>query len=326
MKKTKFDIVSVGSCMRDIVFNTDQAELIKNPKADPTKIYLLGFEYGAKIKSDHVHYFFGGGAANTAVNFSGMGLKAAVATCLGKDGLGQEIKKNLLNKKVNTTLIQCSKKLPSGISFLVIDEISHEHVVFASYGANNDFIFANNNFETTWYYISSLSSTKWPSILEKIIQQKKLIAWNPGVTQLKAGYLKLKKFISKTDVLILNKDEAIELCLSAGIALPNWELKKIAEVVWSMGTKISLITDGMNGAGAYYGGKYYFVKPHHLKAIDTTGAGDCFGSTFIAGLIKTKGNIEIAMKLAIANTSSLVFKPGAQAGLLSWKQLKKKIC
>jgi sugar/nucleoside kinase (ribokinase family) len=315
----KFNVISIGSCVRDIIFYTDKAEFIKNPKNDPTKIYLLGFEYGAKIKSDEVYYSFGGGAANTAINFAGLGLKVGVIAALGNDGFGAEIKSRLKNKKVNTELLQIKKNNHTGLSFLVVDKKSNEHFILVSYGANNTLEF-NKSINTDWYYVSSLGGKNWSAIMDKIVKTKKKIAWNPGATQLQAGYGKLKKYFSKIEVLILNKDEAIELCLSAK---KKGTIAKMLKIIHQWGPKKIVITDGEKGAYVYDGKKIYFDRPHHKKPKDTTGAGDCFGSTFITGLIKTKGDIIKSMRLAIRNTTSLVFTPGAQEGLLNWKQLNK---
>lgn len=317
---TSYNIISIGSCVRDMVFYTDAAEFIKNPKNDPTKAYLLGFEYGAKIKSDEVYYSFGGGAANTAVNFSGLGLKAGIIAAIGRDGFGQEIFQQLKNKKVKTDLLQIKKNSHTGLSFLVVDKKTNEHFILVSYGANNSLEF-NQSVNTDWYYVSSLGGKKWPVIMDKIIKTKKKIAWNPGATQLKSGYSKLKKYLSHIEVLILNKDEAIELCLSAK---KKGQIIKMLKIIHQWGPKKVVITDGEKGAWVYDGKKIYFDKPHHKKPKDTTGAGDCFGSTFVTGLIKTKGDIKRSMRLAMINTSSLVFTPGAQEGLLSWKELNTR--
>lgn len=318
----KYKIVSIGSCVKDVVFYTDQAELIKNPKNDPTKTHLLGFEYGAKIKSNEVYDSYGGGAANTAINFANLGLKTGAIAAVGADGLGLEIMSRLKKKRVDTGFIMMDKKASTGLSFLVVDKKSNEHVVLVSYGANDN-LNVTRLPNTDWFYVSSVSTTKWSQIMDKVIKNKAKLAWNPGGTQLKAGYKKLKKYLKQTDILLLNKDEAIELCLSAGIKIKGWNSRKLVETLWSFGPGMVSMTDGIKGVWVYYAGKHYFDKPHHGKPKDTTGAGDCFGSTLVASIIKTKGDIKKSIKYAIKNSSALVFKPGAQEGLLPWKKIIK---
>ena len=57
--------------------------------------------------------------------------------------------------------------------------------------------------------------------------------------------------------------------------------------------------------------------------IPVTGAGDSFGSAFVAGLIKYDWNIDKALKLAILNSAHVIKKIGAQEGLLKSSDLKK---
>jgi len=57
------------------------------------------------------------------------------------------------------------------------------------------------------------------------------------------------------------------------------------------------------------------------KRVDTTGVGDAFGSSFVAGLELYKGNIQKAMHLGVKNTASVVSQQGAQNGLLNKKDI-----
>jgi len=68
-------------------------------------------------------------------------------------------------------------------------------------------------------------------------------------------------------------------------------------------------------------GSIYFRPALKRKGINTTGAGDAFGSSFVAGLIKYN-DIEQALKLGILNSNSVIMKIGAQEGLLYSKDIK----
>jgi len=79
------------------------------------------------------------------------------------------------------------------------------------------------------------------------------------------------------------------------------------------GNKGVLVSDGKNiySAGIFRG-----------KLVDRTGAGDAFGSGFVAGIIE-KNNIEYAIRLGSANATSVVEKIGAQAGILTKGEFEK---
>ena len=320
----KYDVITIGSAVRDVVFYTDEGELIKNPKKDPTKLELLGFELGAKLKSDEVHFTFGGGATNTAINFVGLGLKTGTVVNIGDDMDGQDILNNLKKHKVDISLVKKDKQNRSGLSYLVVDENSNEHVVFVYYGANDNLNLQKlKGVDTEWVYISSISSNNWPQIIKAAQNSTARIAWNPGSTQLRAGFKKLANFFPDIEVLLLNKDEATELVLTKNPKTKKLGVKDLLKEIFLWGPGIVAISDGRKGVWVYDGVNIYFDKPHHKNPKDTTGAGDCFGSTFVSGLHKTDYDIKKSIKLAVANTSSLVFKPGAQIGLLKWNQLNK---
>ena len=325
----KYDIITIGGATEDITFYTKEGVLIDNKK-DILRQKLLAFEYGAKIKIDKAHSTFGGGAANTAVSFSRLGFKVASLIAVGQDIRGKKIVKNLEKQGVNTKLVQKLKGETSGFSFILVGP-SNERIVFSNRAANSNFRFQISDFrfirKTKWVYITSLSG-KWQDVLKKVFSVNGVkIAWNPGYVQLEKGKSVLGKYFKKTEVLIVNKDEAIELVISdkkfRGKALSFYNnVKNLLAIIKSWGPQIVVITSGKNGADAYGNNKYYHIAiVKEQKRVDTTGVGDAFGSSFIAGLELYNGNIKKAMKLGVKNTASVISQQGAQNGLLTKKDI-----
>lgn len=332
----KYDIITIGGATYDITLypNKKESFLIDNKK-DVLRQKLLAFEYGAKIKSEKVIYGFGGGAANTAVSFASLGFKSAAIVAVGKDIFGAEIIANFKKRKVGTDLIQKIPRHASDLAVIIIGP-DEDRVIFRDDKVKNKLqlnrggIAAIKN--TKWAYLASLSGD-WQKILTEVFNAKNdksdlKIAWNPGQSQLIAGLSKLREFLKKANVLILNKDEAIELALSVpsikrkAVDLNN--VKKLITIVKSFGPKIAVITCGKDGAWAYDGKKVHFAKiQKEQKRVDTTGVGDAFGSSFVAGLELFKGDIKRAMRLGMLNTASVVSRPGAQNGLLNKKDLNR---
>lgn len=329
--KPHYDIVSVGSAVRDTTFYTNAAELIDNPQHDLTKSKLIGFEYGAKIRGDNIFQSIGGGAANTAVGMSKLGLQAGALICLGKDVDGQAVETRLKEMKVHTQLLQHDRKQSTGFSFLVVESKTNEHVAFAYYGAN-EFLRITpallRSFTTDWFYISSLSMPDWFGAMQILVRTKCNVVWNPGATQLAGRTAQLRTLLKDIYVLILNKDEATELALKFKPKIKDVSVENLARILFTLGPNLVLITDGRNGSRVFDGTKVYFAKPSPDKPVDTTGAGDCFGASFTTGLIRFRGNIQQALQLGIVNSTSAVSEVGAQEGLLTWRQvsaLLKKI-
>lgn len=319
----KFDVITIGGATRDIFFKTDGDWIVKTP--DPTKERLMCFEYGAKIIPKEVHFSFGGGALNSSVSIARLGLKVSTIINVGMGESKKSILKHLESEKIDSSLISFSEKYYRGLSVFIIDK-GHDHTAFLYRGANNELSIKKWDFlkNTKWLYVSSLTG-KSDLILSKLTQElkkhKNHLAWNPGGTQLKGGFLKLKKLLSLSHVLILNKDEASELVLSKE---KKFDCQNTASLIYEIkkwGPKIVVVTDGSNGAYAFDGKEIYEAQAVKTKVVDTTGAGDSFGSSFVAGL-EIFGSMKKALALASLNASSVVSHIGAQNGLLSLNKIK----
>jgi sugar/nucleoside kinase (ribokinase family) len=172
-----------------------------------------------------------------------------------------------------------------------------------------------------WVYFSSISEhaisyhdqvADW---LEKNPDVK--IAFQPGTFQMAAGAERLHRIYARSEVLILNREEAV--IVGGG---NHADLHDLFNHLHALGSRIVVITDGPAGAYVSDGQSRWQMPlyPDPGPPIDRTGAGDAFASTFVAALIK--GNtIEGALQWAPINSMSVVQKVGAQAGLLNEHEL-----
>jgi len=119
-------------------------------------------------------------------------------------------------------------------------------------------------------------------------------------------------------MLSVNKDEAMELALSGGCAKDKIQnTKDLLQYLKAMGPEIILVTSGQQGADVYDGQKFYHQDIlKEKKRVDTTGVGDAFGSSFVAGLELYEGDIKKALYLGAKNTASVIGQQGAQNGLI----------
>ncbi len=336
----KYDVITIGGATEDITFYTKEGMLIANRK-DISRQKLLAFEYGTKIKIDKSHSTFGGGAANSAISLSRLGFKVVSLLAVGRDIRGQRIIENLKNYKVDIKLIQKIKDVETGFSFLLVGN-DNEHIVFSNRAANSELRITNSELrmlkKTKQVYLTSLSGD-WNIILNKIFSLipptpfnkggiSPKISWNPGNIQLCGGINMIGKYLKKTEVLMVNKDEAIELVVSdrkyrnKPFSFLN-KIENLLKILKSYGPNIVVITDGRHGAHAYNGNKLYRQKVvKEKKRVDTTGVGDAFNSSFTAGLELYNGDIKKAMMLGAKNSASVIAKQGAQNGLLTKKDIK----
>ena len=321
----KNKITTIGGATKDIMFYTDDMILIDNKK-DLLRQKLIAFEYGAKLYSKDVSLVYGGGGANTAISLASLGIKTQTILSIGNDETGNNIVKNMKNIGVDTKLIQ-RNKLNTGTSFIVNVGKNKEHVIFAYRGANSDIDLSKNiikKINKPWVYLTSLSDSFIPklnNLFKHCIDKDISIAWNPGSDQLKLGLKSLSKYLKNTTVLIVNRDEALELLYSIDKKTKN-NIKTNIKKLHEYGQYLTVITDGPKGAYVYDGEKLYYRNALKKKGINTTGAGDAFGSSLIAGIIKYKWNIDKSLKLAILNSNAVIMKIGAQKGLLKNKDIK----
>lgn len=335
-----FDIVTIGGVVRDITFYTSQGKVIATPD-DLTSQKMLAFEYGAKVDAPRAYYGLGGGAANAAIAFARLGLKTAAMVRVGNDQDANDVRLRFKHEQVNADFMQVDQKLRTGFSFIVgLEKREREHVAFVYRGANTNLAVPTkqlNTLKTQWFYITALSGPRWATTLKSFFQFAKdkktgvKVAWNPGNAQLQAGKRNLEYYLRHTDILLLNKDEAIEIVLSGitvGRRNPGYLNRPLylLNILKEWGPKVVIITDGTNGAWAHDGAGIHHQKVKAVKKVlDTTGVGDAFGSSFVAGLIATKGNSKKALAWGITNAASVCTQIGAQNGLLTLETLTSKL-
>ena len=338
LKNKTLKIITIGGATQDVFFETDKAVMIDNSE-DLIRQKLIGFEYGAKINIPTAHFCFGGGASNSAVTLSRLGAKVTSFIAVGNDKIGQAICNNLILEKVNIFNLEFSKKSSGFSCAIVYGRKTKDHVLFTYRGANEDLQIDSSNInqiekiKPDWIYLSSLSGKKWLGVLNKLValafKNNIKLAWNPGNFQIKTGLNNLKSFLNKTEVLILNKDEARILVLSdkkySKEKVRLNDVRFLLKVLKGWGPNIIVITQGSKGASIYEGRKFYHLPAFKVKMLNATGAGDAFGASFIAGLILYNYDIEKSLKLAIVNSAYVTTKVGAQNGLLTRKEAEKKM-
>lgn len=311
-----YDVITVGSSTID-VFAKVVSELIKIKSIKETQ-ELIAYQSGSKILINDLVFLSGGGGTNTAVSLSKAGLKVGYLGKIGNDANSSMILKELKKEKVN--FLGIKNKGMSGYS-IILDSLEGDRTIL-TYKGVNDFLYFKEislkKLKTKWFYFSSMVNDSYKT-LEKLAEyaekNKIKIAFNPSNYLAEKGPLFLKEVLIKTELLVLNKEEA-------SLLVGNHEIKKLIIDLMNLGPKHVIITDGKNGSYTIKEKIFYHVIPHHVKSTETTGAGDAFASTYLACIIKGK-NIEESLKLATKQAESVISEKGAKKGLLNWDDLIK---
>lgn len=328
-----FDIITIGGASRDITFITDKGKVVETPE-NLTEQKLLAFEYGAKININEVRYNFGGGACNTAATLAKLGINVAVNCKVGDDDDGRAMIENLKKIGINTNLIQVDKDKRTGLSLVIVNENGGDRVIFRHKGASEFLEVKKGNLigKSKWIYLTSLAGSGKEGLeeIKKIVEEGGVkLAWNPGGAQIGTGKNSLEEFFEATEILIINKDEAIEFVESdEKIKLDYNQINDsavLSKTIKKWGPKIVVITDGENGAYVYDGGENVLFAPATSnRGVDTTGAGDAFGSAMVGGYFITN-SLEDALKFGVINSGNVVSEYGAQNGILDRSEIEKRL-
>lgn len=314
-----YDVITVGSATVDVFAKTHFSELIKiiDPKGETN---LLAFPSGSKILIDELEFTTGGGGTNTAVALSRLGHKVGFIGKLGTGTNSDFIHKNLKKEKIE--LLCVHGKGHAGYS-IILDTLEHDRTILTHKGINDELRHEDipyRKLKTKWFYFSSMLEESFHTLerLAEFAQQHNIkIAFNPSMYLAEKGIRHLKNIISRTELLVLNREEA---CLLVGQDAIEGLLLKLR----GLGPRIAAITDGKHELHVMDEKYVYSSKPPFVKVVDTTGAGDAFASSFLCGILR-KNDVEFAIRLGIVNSLSVITHYGAKNVLLTFNEAMKEM-
>jgi len=345
-------ILTIGSSMQDIFIEYEGVETL-HLHTDEEDLSYVCMRSGRKIEVKNLVYYCGGGAANSAVSFARSGFDVSIFCKIGSDQAGDFILKVLEKENVSTNNVITAQDAPTGNAFIVPGP--HGNSAVLVYRGANITIMESELPEsaisqTDQLYITSLSGPAAPLLipLTKLAKKhNKPVAANPGTSQLKAGAEYLKEALSGIDILILNSYEAELLMTSLIVTIPVPEIKEYDDslpellkkplgsattcftlqqffkTVHACGPKIVVVTNGAEGVYASDQKTIYFHPSIKIDIVSSIGAGDAFGSCFIAQL-NNNISIEDALRAGVLNSASVIQHLGTQTGLLSGDEITKK--
>jgi sugar/nucleoside kinase (ribokinase family) len=319
-------IICVGSCSKDIFFPTKEGVIINTPE-DVKSQKKIAFELGAKYQIDDRHEAVGGVAANVAQGLARLGIETSIFSYVGDDLIGQWILGELKKAKVGTERIKIVPNCKSDLSAIIVDENSGDRTIFFNRDANERMDVADSDIDgNSWILLSALNG-KWEENLDNILKfaevNKISIALNPGQRNIKDNVQKVIEAVKKTKVLILNKDEAIEIISAAETDENINDEINLIKKLKALGPDIVALTDGKNGSWIFDGRELLRADAPVVKPLETTGAGDAFTSASLAAIIQGLSLKEV-MQWGAANSGNVVLYFGASRGLLTEMEIKQK--
>lgn len=306
---TMFDIVTIGAGVKDVLLMSDQFKFLQSSVFEGGMGECVSL--GAKIELDKVVHSTGGGATNAAVTFSRLGYDTATICRVGDDGAGRDILIDLQREGIKTTLVQRVVGGSTGYSTLLTAP-GGERTVLVYRGVSAEFTKADipwGDMKTRWIYMTSLGGNlPLTKLIAQTAAKKNIsVAYNPGSKEIAAGLPAFKTFLKHIRVFTLNREEAEKLTKEKDIARMFKKLATPGNVV--------LITDGHNGAYGSKNGHAYFVTTSGTRAVSATGAGDAFGSGFVASFMQT-GDLSTSLAVGTYNAECVIKHIGAKDGII----------
>lgn len=307
-----FDLVTVGASTQDVFLQSRSFQRVHDSCAPDGFDALIPF--GAKLAVDDLFFASGGGGTNVAVTAARFGLHTACIGCIGADAHADDILAELKAEGVSTTLFQRDPELHTGYSVILLDGAGHR-AIFTHRGAANHVQSKNIPWKTlktkAWYLASTGGNLELTHAVARHARlQQQFLAWNPGNEELKHGLHELAPILLSTDVLLVNREEASLLS-----GRPVRHLSSIVRTLLPLVRDTLLITDGEHGAYVFTQHHSYYSPVLPVDPINTTGAGDGFGSAFVAARLMGK-SIEVSFRAAMLNAASVITHMGPKVGIL----------
>ena len=216
----------------------------------------------------------------------------------------------------------------SSFSIILVDTASGRRTILYSPNVNAhmcDPVFARDILRrSSWLFLNHLSDVSCVILddcLDIVAKPGGLkFAWNPGGSQIRAGYAEplTGKLLKQTDILFLNAEEARTFTKEEAV-------HDALRICINAGTKIMCITDGANGAFLSDGTSVWRCRHGSpIEVVDTTGAGDAFAVGVTWGVWRGL-TLPACLQAGMINAASVIAYVGTQAGLLTETEIRQRL-
>ena len=306
-----YDILAIGDTVTDAFIRLKDAEVHHK---------RLSMRFADKIPYEDVWIVPAvGNPANAAAAAGRLGLRAAIATNVGKDVQGEEAIAAFASNNVDTSFIAVHEGMKTNYHYVLWFQddrtilIKHEKYPRT---------FPDIKDEVRWIYFSSLGedALEFHDVIADWLEThpETKLAFQPNTFQIGLTE-RLQRIYVCTDLFFCNRDEAQRILKSQ-----NDDIKTLLDGIRALGPKTVVITDGHEGAYALENGEYWYmpIYPDPKPPLERTGAGDAFSSTVTAALALGLPLSE-ALRWGPVNSMAVVQEIGAQKGLLTREKLEE---
>lgn len=313
-----FDCITLGDIKLDSFVVLPSAALKCDLLSHGKRCYLC-LEYGAKIPVDDFEPQIAGSATNVAVGLARLGLKTAIYAVVGRDATGDLAFTRLREEHVDTRYLTITARERS--SYSVVITYKDERTILTAHQPHQFRL--PRLHATRWLYLSEMGEdyeNLYHDTLAHARAKKIRLGFNPGAVQLRDRAAHLRELFAVTEVLLVNREEAVEILRKRN----RPDIRRLIHEIWRMGPKVVVITDGARGVYAFDGGVTWFLPAFPARVVEMTGAGDSFACAFLAARMRGKP-IEECLRWGAANAASVITRVGPQPGLLTHAEMLRSL-
>ncbi|MFG6500042.1 sugar kinase [Sulfitobacter sp. 1A13191] len=265
---------------------------------------------------------FGGDVSNVAIAAARLGAASAIATRLGDDGFGAELRALWQHEGVDASCVVTDPTAPTGLYFVRHDADGHEFEYRRAGSAASlltaDALPIEGIKGAQFTHVSGITLAISANAREAGLESMRMArvagrraSFDPNLRlalwSLEDARRVIRQALGLADVALPGLDDARQL---TGLDAPE----EIVRAFHDMGPDIVALTLGEEGALLGHAGTITHVPGVPVAAVDATGAGDCFDGAFLSRL--TAGDTpEAACRYAVVASALSVAGYGAVAPL-----------
>jgi ribokinase len=255
-----------------------------------------------------VNYFPGGKGANQAVASARLGAPTTLIGRLGNDAFGHQLRTFLAAQAVDLAHVRDAAEAHTGTAIITVADADNTIVVVPGANARvspedvSAVTFSKGDVAVSQFEIP-------PATIDAFFQRARAAGATTILNPAPAIPFE-KGLLDLVDILILNETE---LGFLTGMELRDGDdAARFVEAASALqgGGRIICVTLGKRGALALIDGQVSMIAGRTVKAVDTTGAGDCFVGA-LASQLAGGSAIRNALNFANAAASICVQRMGA---------------
>jgi sugar/nucleoside kinase (ribokinase family) len=263
----------------------------------------------------------GGVVANFCVGVARMGVKSGFMGSAGDDPNGHEILQNFKDHDMDVEHFFLKKDTKSPVNIIVVDSHGSRQILQDQYMEKNvlkaDEIIPDYVAKADIFHTDAVNIDATRKCMKIAKEAGKRVSFDLERHVAVYGLDAIKDLLGMTNILLPNRMGALELTKEK-------DVKAAAEKLLGFGPEVVLITMGEDGSMLVTAEGEHRIPIYKVEnVVDTTGAGDCYNSTFVSCLYKGMAPKEAA-DFAAASAALSVTKMGAQS-MPKWKEVEEFI-